>query len=98
MRPALLSNEALKDELDGLPGWTLAPDRKSISRKFVFADFSEAFAFMARSALMAEKLDHHPEWSNVYRTVEVRLSTHDAGGLTTLDMQLARHMRDIAGS
>ena len=63
---------------------TLAADGLSIGRTFVFRNFSEAFAFMTRSALAAEKLDHHPDWSNVYKTVEVKLATHDAGGLTAV--------------
>ena len=80
-----------------LPGWTLADDRGAISRTFVFKNFSEAFAFMTRAALAAEKLDHHPEWSNVYKTVEVRLTTHDAGGLTPLDFELARKLNGFFG-
>ena len=63
----------------------------------MFADFNEAFGFMARVALMAEKLDHHPEWSNVYKTVDVTLSTHDAGGVTELDVKLAEAMDKFAG-
>ena len=64
--------------------------RDAITRDFVFADFSEAFAFMTRVALLAETMNHHPEWSNVYRTVSITLSTHDAGGLTELDTRLAK--------
>jgi 4a-hydroxytetrahydrobiopterin dehydratase len=71
--------------------------RDAITRKFVFKDFNEAFGFMARAALVAEKLDHHPEWSNVYKTVDVTLSTHDAGGLTELDIKLAEAMDKLAG-
>jgi 4a-hydroxytetrahydrobiopterin dehydratase len=71
--------------------------RDAINRKFVFKDFNEAFGFMARAALVAEKLDHHPEWSNVYKTVDVTLSTHDAGGLTELDIKLAEAMDKLAG-
>jgi 4a-hydroxytetrahydrobiopterin dehydratase len=71
--------------------------RDAITRKFVFKDFNEAFGFMARAALIAEKLDHHPEWSNVYKTVDVTLSTHDAGGLTELDIKLAEAMDKLAG-
>jgi 4a-hydroxytetrahydrobiopterin dehydratase len=71
--------------------------RDAITRKFVFKDFNEAFGFMARAALVAEKLDHHPECSNVYKTVEVTLSTHDAGGLTELDIKLAETMDKLAG-
>lgn len=79
-----------------LDGWTLAPDAGSISRTFVFRNFSEAFGFMTRAALAAEKLDHHPEWSNVYKTVDVTLRTHDAGGLTALDFDLAARMDRFA--
>ena len=92
-----LGSEAVAEALAGLPGWTLAEDGGSIRRTFIFRNFSEAFAFMTRSALAAEKMDHHPDWSNVYKTVEVRLSTHDAGGLTALDFELARKMNRFAG-
>ena len=68
----------------------------AITKKFVFKDFNQAFGFMTRAALIAEKLDHHPEWFNVYKTVEVTLSTHDAGGLTELDVKLAEAMDKIA--
>jgi 4a-hydroxytetrahydrobiopterin dehydratase len=71
-------------------------DREAITRTFTFKDFSEAFGFMSRVALAAEKSDHHPEWRNVYRTVEVVLATHDAGGVTSLDIDLARAMNAIA--
>jgi 4a-hydroxytetrahydrobiopterin dehydratase len=87
-----LGKEAIAMAMAGLDDWTLAADGKSISRTFTFRNFSEAFAFMTRSALAAEKLDHHPDWSNVYKTVEVKLNTHDAGGLTDLDFELARRM------
>jgi len=70
--------------------------RDAISRKFTFKDFNEAFGFMARAALIAEKLDHHPEWFNVYKTVEVVLATHDAGGVTALDVDLAKAMNGVA--
>ena len=92
-----LDSEAVTEALAGLPGWALAEDGLSIRRTFTFRNFSEAFAFMTRSALAAEKMDHHPDWSNVYKTVEVRLSTHDAGGLTALDFELARKMNRFAG-
>ena len=91
-----LSEEARKSALKGLPGWTETPGREAIARTFVFKDFNEAFGFMARVALMAEKLDHHPEWSNVYKTVDVTLSTHDAGGVTELDVKLAQAMDKLA--
>jgi 4a-hydroxytetrahydrobiopterin dehydratase len=92
-----LTKEAIDRGLTSLPGWTLAPDGLSISRSFTFRNFSEAFGFMTRAALAAEKLDHHPEWSNVYKTVDVKLNTHDAGGLTELDFELARRMSRYAG-
>ena len=81
-----------------LDGWTLTGDRNSITRSFTFKNFSEAFAFMTRVAMAAEKLDHHPDWSNVYKTVDVTLNTHDAGGLTELDFDLAKKMNRYAGS
>jgi 4a-hydroxytetrahydrobiopterin dehydratase len=87
-----LSGEARDRALARLTGWSEITGRDAISKKFVFTDFNEAFGFMARVALMAEKLDHHPEWSNVYKTVDVTLSTHDAGGLTELDVKLAEAM------
>ncbi|MEP9387310.1 4a-hydroxytetrahydrobiopterin dehydratase [Mesorhizobium sp. KR9-304] len=92
-----LGRQAVEEAMAGLDGWTVAGDGLSISRSFTFRNFSEAFAFMTRSALAAEKLDHHPDWSNVYKTVDVRLSTHDAGGLTALDFELARRMNRYAG-
>jgi 4a-hydroxytetrahydrobiopterin dehydratase len=88
-RPSLIPQAKIAAALEKLSGWKLADDGKAIERRFKFADFSEAFAFMARGALAAEKLDHHPEWSNVYNRVDVRLSTHDAGGVTSLDIELA---------
>jgi 4a-hydroxytetrahydrobiopterin dehydratase len=92
-----LSGEARKSALGRLKGWHEVVGRDAITRKFVFKDFSEAFGFMARAALVAEKLDHHPEWANVYKTVDVTLSTHDAGGLTELDVKLAEAMDKLAG-
>ena len=80
-----------------LSGWREVDDRDAIAKSFQFKDFSEAFGWMARVALVAEKMDHHPEWFNVYRTVDVTLSTHDAGGLTVKDTELAKHMDQIAG-
>lgn len=93
-----LSGEARKRALAKLSGWHEAKDRDAITRKFVFKDFNAAFGFMTRAALVAEKLDHHPEWFNVYKTVEVTLSTHDAGGLSELDVKLAEAMDRLAGS
>ena len=79
-----------------LPGWTLDPASAAISRHLEFADFNEAFAFMARVALMAERKDHHPDWSNAYNVVDVTLTTHDARGLTMKDIELARFIDRVA--
>jgi 4a-hydroxytetrahydrobiopterin dehydratase len=76
--------------LADLPDWTLRGDGLAIERRFEFRDFSQAFAFMTRIALLAEQADHHPEWSNVYNRVDIVLTTHDAGGLSTRDVALAR--------
>lgn len=76
-------------------GWAMADGRDAICKTFVFDDFTQAFAFMTRAALWAEKWDHHPEWSNVYKTVTVLLSTHDVGGLSALDAKLARKMDQL---
>jgi 4a-hydroxytetrahydrobiopterin dehydratase len=89
-RKLLLAEPEVRDRLASLPSWTASGDR--IRRRFLFHDFSEAFGWMTRVALAAEKLDHHPEWTNVYSKVDVELSTHDAGGLTDLDFELAREM------
>jgi 4a-hydroxytetrahydrobiopterin dehydratase len=92
-----LTADARKAALAKLAGWNEVEGRDAIAKKFVFRNFNEAFGFMSRAALMAEKLDHHPEWSNVYKTVEVTLSTHDAGGVTELDIKLAEAMNRFAG-
>ncbi len=92
-----LSAEARSWALARLNGWSDVAGRDAIHKKFVFGDFNAAFGFMTRAALVAEKMDHHPEWSNVYKTVEVTLSTHDAGGLTELDVKLAETMDKLAG-
>ena len=89
---AKLTGDARKAALCQVPGWTELMERDAIFRKFVFRDFNEAFGFMTRVALIAEKRDHHPEWFNVYKTVEVTLATHDAGGLTEKDIALAQAM------
>lgn len=91
-----LTGSARSEALAALPDWQPVDGRDAIHRTFTFKDFSEAFGFMARVALEAEKSDHHPEWSNVYKTVAVTLSTHDAGGLTEKDIALARAMDAIA--
>ena len=93
-----LSSAARTAALGKLNGWSDVPGRDAIARKFVFKDFNEAFGFMSRVALVAEKMDHHPEWSNVYKTVDVTLATHDAGGVSELDVKLAETMNRIAGS
>jgi 4a-hydroxytetrahydrobiopterin dehydratase len=85
----------VEQALSQLPGWAAVDDRDAIAKTFVFTDFNAAFGFMARVALKAERMDHHPEWFNVYNRVEVVLSTHDAGGVTELDVQLARFMNEI---
>ncbi len=91
--------EAERDEaLAGLAGWTHEAERDAIRKFFKFADFGEAFAFMTRVALEAEKADHHPEWSNVWNKVDILLTTHDAGGLTAKDVALARKIEAIAGA
>ncbi len=85
---AKLIDAEIELALTTLPGWNR--DGDAIVRAYKFADFTHAFAFMARVALLAEKADHHPEWSNVYNRVDIRLTTHDAGGLTARDVDLAR--------
>ena len=83
--------------LGELDGWQEVDGRDAISKSFQFANFSQAFGWMTRVAMVAEKMDHHPEWFNVYRTVDVTLSTHDAGGLTEKDTALAKEMDKLAG-
>ena len=92
-----LAGEARQAALGRLKGWSEVADRDAITKKFVFADFNAAFGFMTRAALIAEKLDHHPEWFNVYKTVDVTLSTHDAGGVTERDIKLAEAMDKMGG-
>lgn len=82
--------------LAGLSRWSEADGRDAITRTFMFADFNQAWGFMSRVALVAEAMDHHPEWFNVYKTVEVTLATHDAGGVTERDIMLAEAMDRIA--
>ena len=91
-----LTADARKQALSGIPGWSETQGRDALGKTFVFKDFNEAFGFMTRAALVAEKMDHHPEWRNVYKTVEVVLATHDAGGVTRLDIDLAKAMNGIA--
>lgn len=91
-----LSPDARQAALTRLKDWTEVSGRDAITRKFVFKNFREAFAFMTKVAEVAEAMDHHPEWFNVYRTVEVTLATHDAGGVTELDVKLAEAMDKLA--
>ena len=94
---ARLDDAERSKALADLPKWQEVDGRNAISRSFVFKNFNQAFGFMTQVAMQAEKLDHHPEWSNVYRRVDVLLTTHDAGGLTELDVRLARFMDKLAG-
>ena len=91
-----LTGEARRTALQSLQGWTEVDDRDAIFKTFRFSTFNEAFGFMTRVALVAEKMDHHPEWFNVYNRVDVTLATHDADGVTRRDIQLAAFMDQAA--
>ena len=91
-----LSKTEVTNKLKKLSGWKLMKGRNAITKTFKFKNFTEAFGWMTSMALYAEKKDHHPEWFNVYSTVEVTLSTHDAGGITNLDMDMAREMNSTS--
>lgn len=91
-----LTEDERSAALGRLSDWSKVDGRDAITKQFVFKDFNEAFGWMARVALVAEKMDHHPEWFNVYKNVTVTLSTHDAGGLTGLDITLAETMDSLA--
>jgi len=95
-RPKKLPAETVKHFLDDLDGWQLSDGREAIEKRFVFADFRAAFAWMTKVAAIADEMDHHPEWSNVYKTVDVVLTTHDAGGLSENDIRLAARMNALA--
>jgi 4a-hydroxytetrahydrobiopterin dehydratase len=95
--PQKLDEAARKNIAARLPGWAMAEGRDAIRRTFKFKDFNAAFGFMTRAALVAEQMNHHPEWFNVWNRVDVTLSTHDAGGLTERDLALAEAMDRIAG-
>jgi 4a-hydroxytetrahydrobiopterin dehydratase len=97
-RPAKIGAQAALSQLNGaqLEGWSAASAKDAIAKTYRFADFNAAFGFMTRVALMADKLDHHPEWFNVYNRVEVTLTTHDADGVSELDVTMARFMDSIA--
>lgn len=96
-RPQKLDDDARAEALGKLAGWAYDSEALAITKTFNFADFSEAWAFMNRAALLAEKMDHHPEWFNVYSRVEVKMTTHDADGVTTLDIDMATAMNRFAG-
>jgi len=93
-----LSAEGRREALAELSGWSLVEDRDAIEKSFKFKSFNEAWGFMSRVALAAEKLNHHPEWFNVYNRVDIVLSTHDCGGLSELDIKLAKRIDATAGS
>lgn len=93
----VLSDTERRSALDDLTGWTEKDGGKAIGRVFQFRNFSEAFAFMTRVALHAEKINHHPDWSNSWNKVDVTLTTHDAGGLTENDVKMAKAMNRLAG-
>lgn len=95
-RPAKLEADTLDEAVKGLLGWTLREDGAAIVKTFRFKDFNEAFGFMTRVAILADKIDHHPEWFNVYNRVDVTLNTHDAGGVTQLDIDMAAFMDQAA--
>jgi 4a-hydroxytetrahydrobiopterin dehydratase len=95
-RPTKLAGEARAAALASIPAWTEVAGRDAIQRRFQFKDFSQAWGFMSRAALVAEAMNHHPEWSNVWNRVDVTLATHDAGGVTDLDVTLARALDALA--
>ena len=94
MRPSRLSLEEVENQLGDCPGWSI--EKEKLHREFEFRDFQQAFAFMTQVADVAESMNHHPEWFNVYNRVRVDLTTHDAGGLTSLDFELARCMNEFS--
>ena len=96
MSVAKLTQEERSTWLGALDGWSMADGKDAIEKTFEFGDFVEAWGFMSRAAIWAEKLNHHPEWSNVYKTVDVILTTHDCDGLSELDVKLAKKMDQLA--
>jgi 4a-hydroxytetrahydrobiopterin dehydratase len=94
MAIARLSDADIEEQLRSIPGW--AVNRGALVKEFKFGNFVEAFGFMTRVALLAEKSDHHPDWTNVYNRVEIKLSTHDAGGITALDFKLAQQIDQLS--
>ena len=95
-RPTQLSADERDAALAALDGWIFDADEKAIKKDFRFTDFSEAWGFMNRAALLAEKMDHHPEWFNVYNKVDVKMTTHDVDGVTSLDIEMATAMNNFA--
>ncbi len=91
----VLTDDEISAALADLPGWSVRDGK--LHREFLFSDFSEAFGFMSRVALAAERMNHHPEWFNVWNRVSVDLSTHDLGGLSTWDLELAAEMNRLSG-
>ena len=91
-----LIDDVITKELEKLDGWQRLEARPALYKKFVFKNFNEAWGFMSRCAMLAEKINHHPEWSNIYKTVDITLTTHDAGGITDLDIKMARAMNGYA--
>ena len=96
-RPTELTDAERDAAMAAVSGWAYDTDAKAITKTFTFKDFSEAWGFMNRAALLAEKMDHHPEWFNVYNRVEVKMTTHDAGGVTSWDFDMATAMDTFAG-
>ncbi len=96
-RPPKLDDDAVRTALGSLPGWTLRDDGAAIVKTFRFKDFNQAFGFMTRVAILADRIDHHPEWFNVYNRVDVTLNTHDVGGISRLDVEMATFMEQAAG-
>lgn len=96
--PDPLNPQDLTQEVSNLDGWSVLSQRPAIFKKYVFNDFRQAFAFMTKCANFAEEINHHPEWFNIYKTVEITLTTHDAGGITPLDIEMAKAMDDFANN
>ncbi len=97
-RPERMDADTITRSLSEVDGWCMVEGREAIHKAFTFKNFVQAFGFMTQSAIISEKIDHHPEWFNVYKTVEVTLATHDVDGLTELDFKLAKAMDRIAQS
>jgi 4a-hydroxytetrahydrobiopterin dehydratase len=96
MAKAKLTSNELKSAVEALDGWAIDDDGTAIIKKFKFSNFVTAFGFMTQMAIIAEKMNHHPEWFNVYSRVEVKLTTHDSSGVTELDIELAEKMNNAA--